>query len=385
MCQATFVLGNMNIWIPLDSRGRPLCSTNKTFMMVWKPSLSTFCTASKARFCILQWVHMLKLSHGQQLFRLLNKVRKQSAADPGDEILHSSFLGRERRTDTLPGRKKGLEGITWIIESIPCPQPGNILLDQRTLLFPTLQNPQNILQHLIIIPRPLLQKELWKIFLASSQNRNFVLSIKMQRSFLVRAVEEFFPEPIMMISLTGYKNKREQTGMREMSSAPVVPDQCQRTTGKGEGKKKRSIFYSANEKVNVLNISSTEPSAPGPVGQLRSCFRSPKMMVKSHPRPTRWHCGWRYQHLRTQAEFSSAWQLQSRLRGSDFQRKSLCLEPHSAVLPIQQLFGTLSPSGFRLFQITISILGFFCSRSSTIIFFHFLKLPQNIPEVSRNI
>lgn len=102
-------------------------------------------------------------------------------------------------------------------------------------------------------------------------------------------------------------------------------------------------------------------------------------MVKSGPRPTRWHCGWRYQHLRTKAEFRRTWQLQSRLCGSDFQHQSLCLEPHSAVLPIQQLFGTLSRSKFRLFQITISL--FFFSRSSTIIFFHFLDLPQNIPEV----
>lgn len=106
-------------------------------------------------------------------------------------------------------------------------------------------------------------------------------------------------------------------------------------------------------------------------------------MVKSRPRPTRWHCGWLYQPLRTQAEFSWAWQLQSRLCGSDFQHKSLCLEPHPAVLSIQQLFGTLNHSKFRLFQITISI--FFFSRSSTIIFFQFLGLPQDIPEVSRNI
>lgn len=78
-----------------------------------------------------------------------------------------------------------------------------------------------------------------------------------------------------------------------------------------------------------------------------------------------------------------AWQLQSPLCGSDFQHKSLCLEPPSAVLPIQQLLATLSRSKFRLFQIIISI--FFFSRSFTIIFFQFLDLPQNIPEVSRNI
>lgn len=147
----------MSTCIPLVSRDRPLFSTNKTFMMVWKPPLGTFCTASKARLCIPRWVHMDELSHGQQLFTLLKKVRKQSAADPGKESLHSSFLGRKRRADTLAERKKGLEEITWIIKSAPCPQPGNILLDQRTLLFPTLQNPQSILQHLIIIPRSLLQ------------------------------------------------------------------------------------------------------------------------------------------------------------------------------------------------------------------------------------
>lgn len=101
-----FFVGSINLWIPLFSRGRPLFSTNKTFMMVLKPSLSTFCTASRARLCIPQWVHMLNLCHGQQLLTLLNKVRKQSAADPGDEILHSSFLGRKRRAETLSRRKK---------------------------------------------------------------------------------------------------------------------------------------------------------------------------------------------------------------------------------------------------------------------------------------
>lgn len=170
-----FCSGNMNIWIPLVSRGRTLFSTNKTFMIVWTASLSMFCTASKARFCIPQQVHMLKLPHGQQFFMLQNKVRKLSAADPGDEICTLLSLEEKEEQTHSQGGKKGLEDVTWIIESIPCPQPGNILLDQRTLLFPTLQNPQSTLQHPIIIPRPLLQKELWKIFLASSQNRNFVL------------------------------------------------------------------------------------------------------------------------------------------------------------------------------------------------------------------
>jgi len=36
---------------------------------------------------------------------LLNKVRKQHAIDPGDEIMHSSFLGRKKRSK-LPGRNK---------------------------------------------------------------------------------------------------------------------------------------------------------------------------------------------------------------------------------------------------------------------------------------
>lgn len=49
--------------------------------------------------------------------------------------------------------------------------------------------------------------------------------------------------------------------MREMSSAPVAPDQCQGTKGKGE-EKKMTVFYSANEKTNVPDISSTEPSVP---------------------------------------------------------------------------------------------------------------------------
>lgn len=49
--------------------------------------------------------------------------------------------------------------------------------------------------------------------------------------------------------------------MREMSSAPVALDQCQGTKGKGE-EKKMSVFYSANEKINVPDISSTEPSVP---------------------------------------------------------------------------------------------------------------------------
>lgn len=147
----------MNVYTPPVSRGRPLYSANKPSLMVWKPPL---CTASEARLCIPQRIHRGELSHGQQLFTLLNKVRKQHAIDPGDEILHSSFLGRKRRAEQTPREEQGLEEITWIIESIPCPQPGNILLDQSALLFPTLQNPQRISQHLIIISRPSLQKEL---------------------------------------------------------------------------------------------------------------------------------------------------------------------------------------------------------------------------------
>lgn len=82
---------------PPVSRGRPLFSANKPSLIVWKPSLSTLCTASEARLCIPQLIHMGELSHEQQLFMLLNKVRKQHAINLGDEILHFSFLGRKRR------------------------------------------------------------------------------------------------------------------------------------------------------------------------------------------------------------------------------------------------------------------------------------------------
>lgn len=173
--------------------------------------------------CSTKWESSLQLTRGMKSCTLLSLEEKE-------EQRHS------------PGGKKELEEITWIIESIPCPQPGNILLDQRTLLFPTLQNPQRILQHLIIIPRSLLQKELWKIFLASSHNRNFVLSIKMQRSFPSQICGRILSwTDHDAESNSGYKNKREQTGMREMSSAPAVPDQCQGTKGKGEEKK--LFFY----------------------------------------------------------------------------------------------------------------------------------------------
>lgn len=146
----TFISSHMNIYTPPVSRGRPLFSTNKPSLKVW----STLCTASEARLCIPLPIHTGELSHGQH-------VAKQSE-ESTQGMKSCTLLSWEEKEEQskLPGRNKGLEEITWIIESIPCPQPGNIVLDQRTLLFPTLQNPQSISQHLIIISRPLLQKEL---------------------------------------------------------------------------------------------------------------------------------------------------------------------------------------------------------------------------------
>ena len=54
MCQLTFISRNTNIYTPLVPRGRPLFSTNKPSLMVWKPSLSILCTGSEARFASLR-------------------------------------------------------------------------------------------------------------------------------------------------------------------------------------------------------------------------------------------------------------------------------------------------------------------------------------------
>jgi len=66
------------------------------------------------------------------------------------------------------------------------------------------------------------------------------------------------------------------------------------------------------------------------------------------------------------------------------QHKSLSWESYAAVLPIQQFSGSLSHFKLTLFQMTTSTIFFFL-RSSQVIFFQFLGLAQNIPEVSRNI
>lgn len=118
------------------------------------------------------------------------------------------------------------------------------------------------------------------------------------------------------------------------------------------------MLHSANEKNQCTRYFSYRAISTRFSQPTSELLQELKEMVKSHPRPTRWHCGWFYQHSRTQAKFSWAWQLQSRLCDSDFQHKSLCLEPHPAVLPIQQLFSTLSPSQLRLFQIIINIFFF---------------------------
>lgn len=55
---------------------------------------------------------MLKLPHGQQFFMLQNKVRKLSAADPGDEICTLLSLEEKEEQTHSQGGKKGLEDVT---------------------------------------------------------------------------------------------------------------------------------------------------------------------------------------------------------------------------------------------------------------------------------
>ena len=143
-----------------------------------------------------------------------------------------------------------------------------------------------------------------------------------------------------------------------------------------------ATFHRANEKIDVPNISATKAPAQGSASCSQSYSGTPKKRLVSAPRPTRWHCAWLLAALSKSVVWAQ--QLQPQLGGFDFQHKSLSLEPHAAVLPVQQFSGSLSHSKLVLFQMTTSIFLFF-SRSSKVIFFQFLDLAQNIPEVSRNI
>lgn len=145
-----------------------------------------------------------------------------------------------------------------------------------------------------------------------------------------------------------------------------------------------AMLHSTNEKTHVPDQSHQSQVQAAELWAQSSELQASKEIVKTCGRLSRWHCVWLLPAFMSIRQ-SLAWaqQLQHQLRGFDLQHKSFRLEPHPAVPSVQQLLSFLSHSKLVLFQIITSI--FFFSRSSTIIFFQFLDLAQNIPEVSRNI
>lgn len=291
--------------------------------------------------------------------------------------------------------------------------------------------------------------------MASPHIRDFVLSIKIQRSFLIRAWGKLFPEPITTISLTlvtGAADSRQAwekhlqpqpshisvTGWKVRENKDICPFTHQVLVG-GESEigflPLCFSFWREKTSHTLLTPFPTVPRGISPFSAqgircfsvscrsqyvlilLTSCalpyiyrcshapqcqqenrctrpfsyrvinarfwqptselLREPQEIVKSCPGPTRWHCVWLLPALPNLRQ-SLAWaqQLQSQLRGFDFQHKSLGLEPHPAVPPVQQLLGSLSHSKLVVFQIITSILYFFSQEAPRLYFSSSWILPK---------
>ena len=144
----------------------------------------------------------MQLTQGIKLYTLLSLGKKKNKKQ------------NKKTTEKTPREEQRNK------KSIPCPQPGNLLLDQRTLLFPTLQNPQSISQHLIIIFRLLLAEN--NIF-GISLHQRFCTSRKQNTKIIPNLTwGKFLPESSTLVSMTLVTGARKSRQAREKCLQPSL-------------------------------------------------------------------------------------------------------------------------------------------------------------------